>query len=421
MREGLVYRRTEGKPGERDILQLLLPRQSVTDAIRKVHEGATGGHFGIKRTTDQVKRRFYWSTWKDDVVRYCRMCPNCSEYHRGKLGRQGPLRPVIAGAPNERYYIDTTGPHPKSERGNIYILTCIDAFTKWAEAFPIRNKEAETIAKVLVEQVFCRFGTPVSVLSDQGKEVDGNIMRSICRMLDIDKLRTSPYKPSTNQVERLHRTINSVLAKTVANHQRDWDTRLSFAMAAYRASRSESTGYTPNMLVFGREVRAPVDIIYGSPNDEPAQTYDGYVEGVRDRMTAAYEEVRIALRKAAERNKRYYDVRVKPNTYSVGDWVYYFNPRKFRGRQDKWERKYNGPYLVTQVPSSVTVCLQKNPKAKPFTVHIDKVKPYLRATPKSWAEGTNEAEDARQLAANRKTQQPLDGLRKTKNKDETNQ
>ena len=133
----------------------------------------------------------------------------------------------------------------------MYILTCLDSFTKWAEAFPLRNKEAETVAKVLVEQVFCRFGTPVSVLSDCGKEVDGNIMRNICLMLEIDKLRTTPYKPSTNQVERLHRTINSVLAKTVAENQRDWDIRLSFVMAAYRASRSESTGYTPNMLTLG--------------------------------------------------------------------------------------------------------------------------------------------------------------------------
>jgi len=92
------------------------------------------------------------------------------------------------------------------------------------------------VAKVLVEQVFCRFGAPVSVLGDCGKEVDGNIMRNICRMLEIDKLRTTTYKPSTNQVERLNRTINSVLGKTVAENQRDWDIRLSFVMAAYRAS-----------------------------------------------------------------------------------------------------------------------------------------------------------------------------------------
>jgi hypothetical protein len=73
-----------------------------------------------------------------------------------------------------------------------YILTCIDPFTKWVEAFPLRNKEAETVARTLVEQVFCRFGVPIALLSDQGREVDGNIMREICRLMDIDKLRTTP-------------------------------------------------------------------------------------------------------------------------------------------------------------------------------------------------------------------------------------
>jgi len=114
-------------------------------------------------------------------------------------------------------------------------LTCIDSFTKWAEAFPLRYKEAQTIAKVLVEQVFTRFGVPPSILSDQGKEVDGRIMNEVCRLFNIEKLRTSPYKPSTNQVERFHRTLNSILAKSVAEHQKDWNVRLPFAMAAYRA------------------------------------------------------------------------------------------------------------------------------------------------------------------------------------------
>jgi len=63
-------------------------------------------------------------------------------------------------------------------------------------------------------------------------------------------------------------------------------------------------------------------------------------------MTAAYEETRIALRNAAELNRGYYDVRVRPNEYKVGSWVYYYNPKKFKGRQDKWERKYTGPFLV---------------------------------------------------------------------------
>jgi len=93
-------------------------------------------------------------------------------------------------------------------------------------SIPLRNEEAETVSKVLAEQVVCRFGTPVSVLSDRGKEVDGNIMRNICRMMEIDKPWTMSYKPSTNQVERLHRTIKSVFGKTVAEYRRDWDIRL---------------------------------------------------------------------------------------------------------------------------------------------------------------------------------------------------
>jgi len=82
---------------------------------------------------------------------------------------------------------------------------------------------------------------------------------------------------------------------------------------------------------------------------------------------------------------------VIPQKYQVGDWAYCFNPRKFARRQDKWERKYCGPLLVVDTPSAVTVQLQHRKAAKPFTVHIDKVKPYFGETPESWlTEGRKE-------------------------------
>ena len=163
----------------------------------------------------------------------------------------------------------------------------MDSFTKWTEAFAIRNKEAVTIATALVEQLFNRFGAPLSILSDQGREVDGRIMREVCKLFGIEKLRTTPYKPSTNQVERFHRTMNSILAKTVSEHQRDWDLQLSFVLAAFRATQHDSTGYSPNYLVLGREVRTPVDIVYGDPEEEPADDYDDFVEKFRERSTTA--------------------------------------------------------------------------------------------------------------------------------------
>jgi len=169
------------------------------------------------------------------------------------------------------------------------------------EAFPLRNKEAETVAKVLVEQVFTRFEAPLSVLSDQGKKVDGRIMNEVCRLFGIEKLRITPYKPSTNQVERFHRTMNSVLAKTVAENQRDWDVRLPYVMAAFRATRHDTTGYSPNFLVLGRETTAPPDLVYGLPNETCGESYDRFIGA--DEREISYRLYRHSTAYAAQCEK----------------------------------------------------------------------------------------------------------------------
>lgn len=286
----------------------------------------------------------------------------------------------------ERLHVDLTGPHPRSRRGSVYIVTCIDPFTKWCEAFPAPNKEAATVARIIVEQVICRLGAPIAILSDQGKEVDGLLMAEVCKLLEIDKQRTTAYKPSTNAaIERFHRTLNSMIGRVIEENHRDWDSLLPYVMAAYRSSRHESTQYSPNFLMMGREVRSPADLIYGSPVDGLPLTYDDYAEELQQRMRTAYSLVRGHLRVAAERTKRYYDLRVRPQAYHVGDFVYYYNPRRMAGRQEKWCRKFSGPYLVVKIMGPVNVMLQRSKRAKTFIAHIDKLKPYDGDdVPESW-------------------------------------
>jgi hypothetical protein len=386
--EGVVYRILFKNNGEPNQLQLLTPIALREKVITESHGGMTGGHMGLSKTCDQVQRRAYWLGWRRDTVRFCRRCDECCRYFRGQLPKNGPLQPIMAGAPFERMSIDLTGPHCRTARGSVYILTCIDAFTKWTEAFPIPNKEAAVVARVLVEQVFCRFGVPIALLSDNGNEVDSSIMREICQLLDIDKLHTTFYKASTNSVlERYHRTLNSMLGKVINEKQTDWDIWLPYVMAAYRSTRHNTTNYSPNFLTLGREVRAPIDIVLGTgavPDDGVG--YDSFVESVRDRMRTAHELVRTHIGEAALRNKRYYDVRVRPAKYQVGQWVYYFNPRRYKGRQDKWSRKYTGPFCVIRVLGPVNVELQQTQRSRPFIVHIDKVKPYHGTPPKTWVQ-----------------------------------
>jgi len=95
-----------------------------------------------------------------------------------------------------------------------------------------------------------------------------------------------------------------------------------------------------------------------------------------------------------------YDLRVRPARYKVGDWVLYFNPRKYRGKQDKWRRKFTGPHLVVDVPGPVNVALQSGPKVKVFLTHIDKVKMYTgNQTPKPWIPGSLPTRPAPENAA----------------------
>ena len=212
VRDGVVYKIWFSRGGEPDRLLLLTPRSMREDLIKNAHGGMSGGHLGIAKTYEQVRRRAFWLGLRMDVVRFCHRCVPCCTYHRGKLPCNGPLQPIIAGAPFERMSIDLTGPHCRTPRGSVYILTCTCIFTKWTEAFPIPNKEAAVVARVLVEQVFCRFGTPISLLSDNGTEVDSSIMREVCKLLGIDKMHTTAYKASTNAaIERFHRTLNSMI------------------------------------------------------------------------------------------------------------------------------------------------------------------------------------------------------------------
>ena len=119
---------------------------------------------------------------------------------------------MTVGMPWERIGVDIKGPHPKSRNGYKYILTISDYFTKSADAFPIRNQEASTVAKVLVDRVFAYLGTPIQILTDRGSNFESQLFAELLKRMEVGHVRTTAYKPSTNgQEERFHRTLNSIL------------------------------------------------------------------------------------------------------------------------------------------------------------------------------------------------------------------
>jgi len=117
---------------------------------------------------------------------------------------------------------------------------------------------------------------------------------------------------------------------------------------------------------------------------EDGDEYNSFVARLRDRLIEAYAEVHQQLRQSAGYNKRYYDIGVRPSRFEAGQWVWYYNPRKFPGKQMKWTQQYEGPYLVLKMLSSVVAKIQQSSRTKPKVVHIDKLKKYEGVEPRMW-------------------------------------
>mgnify|MGYP006358000939 FL=1 len=122
-------------------------------------------------------------------------------------------------------------------------------------------------------------------------------------------------------------------------------------------------------------------------SDEPEWdgiSTDDYANELVQRQRKAYDVARRHLGKAAERRKREYDHNVRTRTFKTGTWVWYFYPRRYRGKSPKWSRHYTGPYLIVGEIPPCDVVLQKSARSKAFVAHVDKLKTFYGDPPLSW-------------------------------------
>ena len=373
---GVLFKKTE----KDQALKLVAPSCIQDQIFEFLHSGALGGHFGVKRTDASVRQRFWWPGIKPDVARWVKYCDLCQRKTSRAGGRRGLLRQDRVGYPMERIAMDILSLPDATEQGNTCVLVVSDYFSKWSEAIALPCHTAEVVAEALVTQLFLRFGVSRFLHSDKGAEFMSDLIVEICRLLDINKTFTCPYRPqSDGLVERLNQTLIAMLCKLVNEKRDDWDVHLPYMMAAYRASVNESTLCSPNLLMLGREVCFPVDLMFPSPQTRGYKCHVEYVHFVRRAMREAHERAREHMEVAACRQKRTYDGHAKDQEFKVGEWVLrFYTPN----RNSKLAYPYVGPYLVVKRVSEVTYSLQQHPDDAPLTVHADHLKRYYAAKPR---------------------------------------
>ncbi|CAH8647502.1 unnamed protein product, partial [Schistosoma rodhaini] len=323
-------------------------RRKVFDTMHNI------SHPGIKATIKLISERFVWPSMNRDVRNWTQTCIKCQKVkvHRHTSSAIGPFR-----HPDSRFehiHIDIVGPLPISN-GFSYIFTCIDRFTRWPVAVPIKDISAETIAKTLVEHWISHYGVPAHITTDRGAQFESHLFQQLTELLGIKRIRTTSYHPMANgMVERLHRQLKASLTSVISNN--DWASKLPLVMLGLRSTIKQDIGCCPAELVYGTTLRLPGEF-FTSSKSVPTDLAS-YVQRLKQHMG----NLRVTLPR--QHQQRVYI----PKQLSDSTHVFI--------RRDNVQRPlqpaYDGPFKVIR-RNDKTITVDK--AGKTDVISIDRVKP----------------------------------------------
>ena len=280
---------------------------------------------------------------------------------------------IIPTGPMDVVGIDTVGPLVTSNNGNNYIVTVVDWYSSWVEAYPVPNKEANTIAKVLLERFIPQHGCPNKIVSDRGTEYVNTAIDLLCTELHIKRSITTPYHPAANgKTERCHRFLNDIIAKSVQHRTHsEWEEALPNALLAMRTCVNDSSKYTPYFLLYARDPVLPVDTIL-----EPRRRYygDDYVPTMLQRQHSAFITVKNNTKQARDNIKIQADKKAKQRKFQVGDPVFLHDPTIDVGQIKKFSSPWKPYYRIIDMITPVTAHIRCQKSGESRTAHVNNLR-----------------------------------------------
>ncbi|KAK3105395.1 hypothetical protein FSP39_024200 [Pinctada imbricata] len=326
---------------------LVVPGSMRKEILSMTHDLPSSGHQGQERTFHRCKSRFYWYAMQQDVKHFVISCSVCNRNKKPNRRARCKFTSYHAGSPMERVHLDFLGPLPLTSNSNAYVLMMVDQFTKWVECIPLPNQTAEETAKAAMNHFFSRFGIPFQIFTDRGSNFESALFKQFCEILGIHKTRTTSFRPSANgQVERFNRTLMDAVRCFASRTPTKWDEYLPQLASALRSAVNRSTGYTPNMLMLGREVNMPVDLLFPGPENTDSENYEQYVSELVNHIQSTHEIAREKLRTSQGISKRDYDLKAHVKAYSEGDAVYVSDTAVPKGKCAKLRPQWKGPGLI---------------------------------------------------------------------------
>lgn len=354
-------------------LQIIIytPARTVSDAteqneiVKKFHNEIVG-HFGINKTLAKIRQHYEWPKMVKTISNFIKLCKKCQLNKVSRHNKEYFVKTDTPSTSFEVIEIDTVGPLPLTEAGSRYVVTSQCALTKFIDCVPVSDKSAQTVARAIVEQFFCRYGIAATIRTDLGTEYMNDVMREICNYLNITHKSSTPAHHETiGALERSHRVFNEFLRAHIDAQHSTWDKWLSFYTFSYNSTPHVSTKYTPYELVFGKLPNIPN--LFSSPTFSYSD-HENFAKDLKFRLQNSHKTVQASLNKLKEHQNETHNKNLKPHLFTEGSFV------KLRvENRHKLDPVYSGPHEVLKTDGVNTIIRFKN---KTLTVHNNRLLPF---------------------------------------------
>ncbi|XP_021999239.1 uncharacterized protein LOC110896105 [Helianthus annuus] len=339
-----LYRKTFLGP----LLRCLTPEEA-SYVIREIHWGICGNHSGPRMVvTKAMNARYFWPDMYQRAVSELQTCEDCQRHapisHRDKNN----LVPVTSAWSFQKWGIDIVGLFLVSTGGVRFLLVAIDYFTKWIEAKPLQTITGDQILRFIWENIVCRYGVPLCIVSVNGKLFADKPFKTWCEKMHIEQNFSSVAHPQANgQVERANRSIVDGIKKRLGREGLSWADELPHVLWAIRTMPKTSTRKTPFSLTYGTEAVIPAEV--GIPTPLMRLSQNDNEQQLCLNLDLAEERRELAAIREAKYKKeleKHYNLKVKEVRFKEGDYVMRRNDASLIEGTGKMSPKWEGPYQV---------------------------------------------------------------------------